>query len=85
MFSLLLLLALSSVREACSLLTLLPGSAVLLREELQAAAKENASMAELDGSATKAAEVALVGMDVKNIPLHQAGGVLNRRIDWPQA
>eukprot|EP00117_Sycon_ciliatum_P032921 scpid73179/ scgid25436/ RAD50-interacting protein 1; RAD50 interactor 1 len=72
------------VREACYLLTLRPGSAALLRDELLAANKENSSMARLEGSATQSAEKELSKMDVKNLNCRQVADVLARRVDWPQ-
>lgn len=67
-------------REACQLLTLLPGSGILLREVMLGSVKGSSN-----SCSDAEAETALRDVGVRRLTKQNALAVLMRRVDWPQS
>ena len=67
-------------KEACQLLTVLPGSGILLREVLLGSVKEVPDL-----NSDRDAKTALLDLGVHKLTRQQALTVLMRRVDWPQS
>merc|ERR1719494_336477 len=67
--------------ESCTLLNVLPGTAVLLKDIfLQLEQSNTKTRSEKEANARSALEE----LDIKKLTLSQAGRILNSRVDWPK-
>ena len=70
-----------STSESCTLLNVLPGTAVLLKDIFSQLEQSNTkTRSEKEANARSALEE----LDIKKLTLSQAGRILNSRVDWPK-